>query len=198
MASITDVLVPQRKLNVLDLDIETRKIGFHDAGRFKPGGAEPVIIALAFEGMEPEYRSLGPLWREEDARSMLAWFRGYYEAADVITGHYIRKFDLPILNGALFEWGMPLLDQKLVIDTKTDLVDMAAMSLSQENISALKELEESKFHMHDNRWRSVARLTPEGLALAQERVTKDVLQHQALRKSLAASGALKPASLWKP
>jgi hypothetical protein len=193
-----DILEPAKKLAVLDLDIETRKIGFHNGGRFNPDGAEPVIISLAFEGMEPEYRSLGPLWREEDARSMLAWFRAYYEAADVVTGHYIRKFDLPILNGALFEWGLPLLDQKLVIDTKTDLVSLAALSLSQENLSALKELEASKFHMHDNRWRSVARLTPEGLALAQERVTKDVLQHQALRKELAAAGALKPASLWKP
>ena len=189
---------PGKKLNVLDIDIETRKIGFHDAGRFKPGGAEPVVISLAFEGMEPEFKSLRPLWDERDAREMLAWFRGYYEAADVVTGHYIRKFDLPIINGALFEWGLPLLDQKLVVDTKTDLVELAAMSLSQENLASLKELEESKFHMHDNRWRQVARLTPEGLALAHERVTKDVLQHQALRKELAAAGALKPPSLWKP
>ena len=187
-----------KKLNVLDIDIETRKIGFHNGGRFNPDGAEPVIIALAFEGMEPEFRSLRPLWDERDAREMLAWFRGYYEAADVITGHYIRKFDLPILNGALFEWGLPLLDQKLVIDTKTDLVNLKALSLSQENLSALKRLEESKFHMPDERWRQVARLTPEGLALAQERVTKDVLQHQALRKSLTAAGALKTPSLWKP
>jgi hypothetical protein len=33
-----------------------------------------------------------------------------YNAADIVTGHYIKKFDLPILNGALFEHGLPLLD----------------------------------------------------------------------------------------
>jgi hypothetical protein len=196
--SAADLFVQDKQLKVLDLDIETRKIGFHDAGRFKPGGSEPVIIAMSLNGEGPVTFGLKPLWDEGDMQLMLGKFRKAWDAADVVTGHYIRKFDLPILQGSLFEFGFPLLDQKLVVDTKTDLVGIAGMSLSQENLSALKELEESKFHMNDNWWRKVARLQPEGLRLAHTRVTKDVIQHQKLRAALAEAGALNPPSLWTP
>jgi hypothetical protein len=195
---LDDLFVVDEQLNVLDFDIETRKIGFHDAGRFKPGGAEPVIIAMSLNGEKPVTYSLGSLWDEGDMQLMLGKFLQAWDAADVVTGHYVRKFDIPILQGALFEFGFPLLDQKLVSDTKTDLVDIAAMSLSQENLSSLHYLEESKFHMNDNWWRKVARLQPEGLKLAKERVVKDVIQHQALRAALNESGALRPPSLWTP
>ena len=178
-------IIAGRALRVLDFDIETRRIGFHNGGRFNPDGCEPVIIAAAWEGEEPMTFSLASTWREKDARRMVAWFRKLYDEADKITGHYVRKFDLPILNGACLEWGLPPLGPKVVIDTKTDLVDIAGMSASQENLSSLKALEESKFHMNDNWWRKVARLTPEGLDLARTRVTADVLQHQRLRAELS-------------
>ena len=190
--------LPGRKLRVLDFDIETRRIGFHNGGRFNPDGSEPVIIAAAFDDEPVEYASLSQTWNELEMFDLLMFFRERYEQADVVTGHYIRKFDLPILNGSLFEFGLPTLGPKLVIDTKTDLVDLQGLSKSQENLSALLDLEESKFHMNDNWWRKVARLTPEGLALAQERVVKDVAQHRALRQQLAMDGVLRPPSLWNP
>lgn len=191
-------LVAYDGLLTLDFDIETRRVGFHNGGRFKPDGCEPVIIAAAWSGADVEIKQLGQRWSEQSAYKMLKWFRDLYEEADILTGHYIRNFDLPILNGAMFEFGLPLLTPKLVSDTKCDLVQLAGQSLSQENLSALKELEESKFHMNDTWWRKVARLTPEGLDLATERVVTDVRQHQLLRKSLIDAGALNPPSLWKP
>jgi hypothetical protein len=153
---------------------------------------------MSLDGEPPRTRSLSDIWDEGDMQLMLRDFLWAWDEADVVTGHYIRKFDLPILQGALFEFGFPLLDQKLVSDTKTDLVDIAAMSLSQENLAALHELGESKFHMNDNWWRKVARLTPEGLSLAKTRVVQDVIQHQELRRALSEAGALKPPSLWTP
>lgn len=188
-------LVEGQRLRVLDLDIETRRIGFHNAGRFAPDGCEPVIVAMAWDGAPVETYSLKPRWNERDARRMLAAFRERYDEADMVTGHYITKFDLPILNGALLEWGMKPLGRKLVLDTKVGLLDIAGLSASQENLSALKNLAESKFHMNDNWWRKVARLTPEGLALATERVVSDVLQHQALREALAD---WLQTSVWSP
>lgn len=189
-------LEPKRQLRVLDFDIETRRIGFHNGGRFNPDGCEPVIIAAAFDDEPVQVWSLRPRWKERDARRIIASFLELYDAADVVTGHYIRKFDLPILNGACMEWGLPPLGKKLTLDTKLDLLNVAGLSLSQENLSALKKLEESKFHMNDNWWRKVARLTPEGLALAEERVVTDVRQHQALRAALR--GWLKPYVDWSP
>lgn len=183
-------------LRILDFDIETRRIGFHSGGKFNPDGCEPVVIAAAWEDGDVLTWSLGTRWLERDARKMIAGFRALYEQADVVTGHYIRKFDLPILNGALMEWGMEPLPPKRTIDTKLDLLRVAGRSASQENLSSLKRLEESKFHMNDEWWRKVARLTPEGLALAHRRVVDDVKQHQALRIGLA--GWLRPAKEWTP
>jgi hypothetical protein len=190
------MLKSQKDLRILDFDIETRKIGFHDAGRFAPGGCEVVILAASWEGSdEVKTWGLGTRWTEKDARKITEAFIALYNDADAVTGHYIRKFDLPILNGACLEWGYPPLSEKLVYDTKIDLANVAGLSQSQENLASLKALDEGKFHMSDNNWRSVARLTPEGLALAKERVIDDVLQHKALRASLSAW--VKP-DIWKP
>jgi hypothetical protein len=181
---------------ILDFDIETRRIGFHNGGRFNPDGCEPVVIACAWEGEDPAVFSLGTRWSEKDAKRVLRAFRQYYDAADVVTGHYIRKFDLPILNGACLEFGLDPLPAKVTIDTKSDLLDIAGLSSSQENLSALKSLYESKFHMNDNWWRKVARLTQEGLDLAYDRVYADVIQHQSLRASLA--GWFQSPEEWRP
>lgn len=186
-----------RKLRILDFDIETRRIGFYSAGRFAPDGCEPVIIAAQWEDAEEPYVfGLGNTWTLESYCSLVTKFRELYDRADIVTGHYIRKFDLPILNGAMLECGLTPLGEKLVIDTKTDLLDFAGQSKSQENLSALHQLEESKFHMNDTWWRKVARLTPEGLALARTRVTDDIKQHMALRGQL--HDWLTPPTLWKP
>lgn len=189
-------LEDREQLRVLDFDIETRRIGFHNGGRFNPDGCEPVIVAAAFDGEPIQVFSLTSRWSERDARRLATAFRELYDAADVVTGHYIRKFDLPILNGAMLEWGLPPLGRKLTLDTKLDLLDVAGLSQSQENLSALKELEASKFHMNDNGWRTVARLTPEGLAEARVRVTTDVQQHRELRAAL--KGWFTPFVTWSP
>ena len=190
------MLKTSKDLKILDFDIETRKIGFHDGGRFAPAGCEVVILAASWEGEDTvQTWGLKPRWSEKDARTIIEKFVELYDQADAVAGHYIRKFDLPILNGACLEWGYPPLSEKLVFDTKVDLVSVAGLSQSQENLSALLKLDADKFHMNDNAWRSVARLTPEGLALALERVVDDVKQHKALRETL---GGWVKADLWKP
>jgi len=129
---------------------------------------------------------------------MLKGFRRVWDQADLVTGHFIRKFDLPILNGAMMEWGLPPLDEKLVSDTKEDLLKRAGLGASQENLGVLYSLEQSKFHMSDQHWREVARLTAQGLRLARERVTSDVRQHMALRAALLRAGMLKAPRVWAP
>lgn len=189
-------LVTKQDLKILDFDIETRLIGFYEAGRFKPKGSEPTAIAASFVGSDKIDVWLQP---ESTVEEMLINFTELYQQADIVTGHYIRKFDLPILNGSLFEHGLPLLDpMKLVSDTKVDLKPFEGLSKSQENLSELLELAESKYHMNDPRWRKATRLTPEGVKRARARVTGDVQQHKVLRKALLDAGVLNPPSAWKP
>lgn len=192
---LLEEVVSLKDLKILDIDIETRKVGFHEGGRFKPDGCEPVVVAASWEGSKKvETFSLTSTWKESDVRNILDNFIKLWEEADLVTGHYVNKFDLPIINGTLLEFGYPPLSEKLVQDTKTDLITTAGHSLSQENLGALKNLDTSKFHMNDHMWRQVCRLTPEGLKLANERVVKDVIQHKSLRKSLAKW--LNPPTYW--
>ena len=196
MASSPSLLVPARDLRVLDFDIETRLVGVHSAGRFKPSGSEPTAIAASFVGEEDVHVWVQPDYTVEE---MLAYFLGLYEQADVVTGHYIRKFDLPILNGALLENGFNMLDpMKLVSDTKQDLKPFEGMSKSQENLAEMLEVFESKYKMNDAKWRKATRLTPEGVNETFNRVTQDVRQHKLLRQALLDAGALNPPTVWRP
>lgn len=184
------------RLRILDFDIETRKVGFHNGGRFGPDGCEPTAIAA---GWSDQKAVRCWLLGVDDAVTMLTEFRKMWDRADCVTGHYILKFDLPILNAAMLENGLPMLGEKLASDTKLDLRSVAGLSQSQENLSdMLRIVDEKKFHMNDTRWRESTRMTPEGIKLAKKRATDDVRQHKAMRAALIKAGALKPPRMWRP
>lgn len=179
---------------ILDFDIETRKIGFHIGGQWNPDGCEPIAIAWSFGDGEVHVRQLGV----DRPEAMLEAFRTAYEQADMVTGHYIRKFDLPILQGALIERGLPTLGPKLSQDTKNDLIARGGLSASQENLGAMLLLLADKYHMNDHLWREATRLTPEGIEHTRRRVSDDVRQHIELRRALLARGLLRPPRVWRP
>jgi hypothetical protein len=195
-------------LKILDMDIETRPSGFHFGGPGKPIGSEPIIIAAGWAGSDEIHTwSLGPLPAmsknpesilEQRKIDGLHMFRELYDQADMVTGHYIRKFDLPILNAHMLRNGLPMLDEKLACDTKLDLRDIAAHSQSQENLSALLGCARSKHHMNDEDWRAAGNLYPDPTVNCLVRCHDDVLQHNELRTKLLESGALKAPKLWKP
>jgi hypothetical protein len=181
--------------SILDFDIETRRIGFFTAGKFGPDGCEPIAIAWSWVGTEDIHvRTL----EETPLPEMLLWFKQVYDLADIVTGHYIRRFDLPIINGSLMEHRLPLLGEKRAWDTKLEMIKKAGIGASQENLSMMYELAEQKFSMSDHRWRQAARLTKEGMAAARTRVVDDVIQHKQLRLVMIEEGALKSPKLWKP
>jgi hypothetical protein len=130
---------------------------------------------------------------------MLEGFREMYDAADMVSGHYIRKHDLPKINGSLLEYGYEPLAEKLSCDTKLDLVSHGGtISASQENLCAMLGLRAPKVKMNTVMWREANRLTPKGLELTAKRVVGDVLQHMELRRALVARNLLNPPSTWRP
>lgn len=188
---------PPKPPRVLDFDIETRKIGFHDAGRFAPAGCEPVAVAFKWHGEKTvNVRTMNQVWTLQALKWLVRPLFEAFAEADVITGHYIKKFDLPILAGVALETGVYFERPLTVLDTKSDLVEFQGMSKSQENLAALMGIEESKFHVNDNTWRQVARLTKDGMAMAQERVVGDVQQHEAIYNRLLAEGQLGRPNAW--
>jgi hypothetical protein len=178
---------------VLDFDIENRPLSYWYDGNCT---AEITAIAAAFDDEFPQVRVLTN--RQGSGRAMLKWFRKLWDQADLVTGHYIRKHDLPIIQGALLELGLPPLDAKLTSDTKLDLIKRGSISTSQEALAAMYALPEPKHHMDQSAWREANRLTPAGVELTRTRVYRDVVQHRALRKRLLEADALKPPRVWRP
>lgn len=181
-----------KPLRWLDWDIENRPLNYM-GGDFT--GSDITAIAAGWADEKKVHCwALGEVSTEE----MLTGFLDLYNAADGVTGHYIRNHDLPIVNGALMEFGLPTLTPKLTCDTKNDLIRRKDLSASQESLAEVYGVEASKYHMSQPAWREANRLTPEGIALTRKRVIDDVIQHKALRVALLNAGALKSPSVWRP
>lgn len=177
---------------VLDFDIENRPLSYWVPER---PTAEVTAIAMCWVG-QPESMEVVLLGRET-LPDMLLRFVAWYSQADLVTGHYIRRHDLPILNGALLEQGMAPLAPKMTSDTKMDLVKRGDIPATQEYLLELLGLENEKYHMTQGRWREANRLTPKGLIETERRVLGDVTDHMAMRAELLSRGLLGPPKMWR-
>lgn len=188
MAAWTEV----RQLRVLDFDIENRPLSYlgHDFTT-----AEITAIAAGFCD---EQRVHCWLLGRDEPEEMLGGFMALYDKADMVTGHYIRKHDLPIINGALMEYGMPSLKPKLTSDTKMDLLKRSGISASQENLADMLGVVAPKVQMNQVKWREANRLEKDGIELTRQRVVGDVIQHQQLREKMLERGMLGPPKTWRP
>jgi hypothetical protein len=183
-------------LKILDFDIENRPLSYLGQDYTT---AEITAIAACWVG-KPQTMHVWLLDTDpSSANRMLLGFVDLYNEADMVTGHYIRMHDLPIINGAMVELGLPCLSEKLTCDTKLDLVKKGpAFSASQENLAEMLGVTKPKIHMNTPRWREANRLTPDGLKLTARRVMGDVIQHMALRKELIARDLLSLPKVWRP
>lgn len=204
-------------LRVLDFDCENRPLSYL-GGDFTTGEVtaiawqfigEPRTAHVALLGVQcqhevytgdlftlGEHRTCGEYHNGESLEDMLAAFAQVYDEADMVTGHYIRGHDLPVLNGALLELGRAPLGDKLTHDTKLDLVSRRYISASQENLAEMLGVRAPKVHMNTPRWREANRLTPRGLELTRKRAVGDVRQHIELRRRLLSMGALGRPRMW--
>jgi len=180
-----------KKLRILDFDIENRPLSYWFDGR-----CTAEITAIACSWSDSDKVNVW-LLGEDDPEAILENFVEQYDQADIVTGHYIRKHDLPIINAHLFEYGMNPLQSKLTSDTKLDLMKMGSFSMSQEALAAYYDLPEPKHHMDQAAWRSANRLTAAGITKTRKRVVDDVIQHKALRERLVADGVLGEPVWWE-
>lgn len=179
---------------ILDFDIENRPLSYY-------GGdlTTAEITAIAFSYAHEEHVDCY-LLGQHDPQWMLDTFRLAYNDADIVTGHYIRKHDLPIINGAMVELGLPPLGPKMTIDTKLDLIKWSfqAQPKSQQELALTLGIEAPKIQMSQQDWREANRLTRSGLDKTRERVVGDVKQHKAMRLELTHRGLLKAPRVWSP
>src|SRR4051812_19257994 len=163
------VTMRTRPMRILDFDCEARPLHWI-------GGdyVSKEITAIAWAWVDQPQDAVAYLLGEVDTETMLRAFLDVYNQADMVTGHFIRGYDLPLVNGMLTEFGLPSLGDKLSHDTKIDLLRRAGLSGSQESIGAMLHLDHPKVQMNQAKWRSANRLEPEGLAFVRERCIGDV------------------------
>jgi hypothetical protein len=181
-----------KKLKILDFDIENRPLTYL-GGDYTT--ADVTAIACSWVGMDTVCCWLLGVHSYEE---MFEGFMTFYNEADIVTGHYIRKHDLPILNGAMLEFGLPTMGAKLTSDTKIDLIKRSDISASQESLAALLGLPEPKESMSQTDWRMANRLSPEGIERTRTRVMADVIQHKALRSAMLERNLLGKPRMWRP
>jgi DNA polymerase elongation subunit (family B) len=192
-------LESRRRARVLDFDCECRPIAWYGGDWVTK---QPTAIAWKFVGERGpvEVAVVGESFDTrqtlEEEAAMLEAFRVAFNAADIVTGHYIRGFDLPLLNGALMRLGLPLLESKMTHDTKSDLVRGQGLSKSQENLGAMFELKHPKVSMNTTLWLRGNILTPDGIEATRKRVVGDVRQHVELRAEMLRRGLLGPVVSW--
>jgi hypothetical protein len=186
------IVVRHRPMRVLDFDIENRPLSYLGSDFTT---AEVTAISWAWTDKPADVSVF--LLGEVEVPTILRSFLEAYEQADMVTGHYIKGHDLPMINGALMECRMAPLPDKLVQDTKVDLMRAKGISLSQESLGAMFRLDHAKVTMNQIKWRAANRLTPEGLAEVRQRVTGDVRQHIELRRELLELGYLSPPIMWR-
>ena len=187
------VVIKSRPLRVLDFDVEARPLHWI-SGDY----VSKEITAIAWAWTDHPEDVTCVLLGEMPPEDMLLQFCMAYDRADLVTGHYIRGYDLPMINGALTEYQLPTLSEKMTHDTKIDLVIRQGLSGSQENLGAMLGLVNPKVKMDQAKWRDANRLTPEGVQLTRERVIGDVRQHIEMRKRLLELGYLAPPKVWEP
>src|SRR4051812_11930508 len=108
-------LTTESRVRILDFDVECRPLAWYGGDWVTK---QPTAIAWKFIG---EPGGIGVAWIGASDRSsrvldeerlMLLAFVDAYDSADVVTGHYIRGFDLPLINGALDRLCLPGLGPK--------------------------------------------------------------------------------------
>ena len=184
----------------LDLDIENRPLSYAgDDFTFSEitaiACADVVVLASGkAKGQNAKCWLLGI----DHPQTMLEEFRERYEAADIITGHNIRKHDLRLLNGAMLEYGYGPLPPRLFSDTYLHLKTLGGVSKSQESLAAMCGVKAQKIHMNQKDWRDANRLYEEGVEKARARCIGDVRQHIEMRAILLERGWLRAPRMWTP
>ncbi len=186
------------KGRALTCDIENMPLTY-----YAPDYPTALITAIAWafsdEPKNIQVRAVTDPRNAAEYAAMLSDFVKAYDDADMVTGHYIRKHDLPIINGALIEVGyVGGLGPKMTSDTKMDLVRFSNIPKSQEFLEAMLGTATQKFNMTQADWREANRFTEAGVAKTIKRVTSDVKGHMQMRAELIERRLLKAPRMWSP
>ena len=185
-----------RDLRVLDFDLETVAAGFAD-----PEWVPQKVTCVAWSWIGEEAvesriaTSEGLFRRPERRRKMLIPLLEAISEADMLTGHNIIRFDLPVLNAECMRLNLPTLGTKLVQDT-IRLDKTKGFKKGQDNLVTLLGTTTPKLALSWQEWQHA--YEEKGWATVVERCKSDVEGHKEMREALLECGWLKDPVRWRP
>lgn len=181
-----------RKLRIIDFDMECQP-GHWIGGDY----VSKVVTAIAWRYRDEKAYHVRTHYDTEPG-VMAETLASKLLQADIITGHYIRGFDLPLLNGALLDAGLSPLPRLTTVDTKLDLNRAHGRSLSQKNLSGMLGVAAPKVDLTLSEWEGF-NLRREGFRRkGEQRVVGDIKQHCELYDRLVELDWISSPKTWSP
>jgi DNA polymerase elongation subunit (family B) len=181
---------------ILDFDIETIASGFAD-----PEWVPQKITCVAWSWIGSdvvESRICGPagiFGKPERRAKMLKPLLKALGEADMVTGHNIRRFDLPVLQAEVMRLGLPSLPSVLAQDT-IKLLKSKGFKKGQDNLGRLYRIADEKLALDWQAWQDA--YDEDGWRTIRDRAESDVMMHKQLRAALIELDYLQEPRPWKP
>lgn len=183
------------KMRVLDFDLETLAAGFADP-QWVP--QKIMVSAWSWIGEDIVHSAFcgpmgffDPVIRAESLVGLL----DAIDEADMVTGHNLLRFDLPVLNAECLRMGLSPLEPILVQDTMR-LPKTKGFKKGQDNVSELLDVPIKKQAMSWQEWEQA--YEEDGWKTAISRCTSDVAAHKIMRATMLDRGWLKTPTMWRP
>lgn len=106
-------------------------------------------------------------------KKLVQWTKAQWEAADIIIGQNHIGFDRHFIDGVLFRHGLPLLQNRILIDTYQTAKGKLAMGASMKNLVDIMHLGSKDAPSKDD-WRNANHGDIEALTRITERCESDV------------------------
>lgn len=185
--------IPGTRRRTLDFDLETVAAGYAD-----PDWVPHIVTAWACSWVDEEdvYYRLLPvrfLHDVEERRRFLQPLLDHIDEADVLTGHNIRRYDLPVLAAECMKLNLPTVGSRLTQDT-IRVPKSKGFKKGQDNLAVLLDVPLPKKALNWMEWQNA--YGEADLGTVRERVVGDVLQHKLLRLRMMERGWLEAPRMW--
>lgn len=195
---------PGRPLTMLDFDFESKPLWFWWD---KPTAVLTSLSYMTSTGGVIDHNSMKTEVAPLDSAAVYTdWLLHVYDVLvrpDMLTGHNIDRFDLPLFQGQLLRMGLEPLPSLITSDTMR-LIKKRDTSASQESLINYAALQAKcpigmpiyKHHLSIPEWERAAMGWDD--AVLTERPSSDVHGHAHLREVLVEKGYLAAPKTWRP
>ncbi len=186
---------PSKHDRILDWDVETVAAGFAD-----PNWVPQKITCVAWSWVGSDVvesrvcGSRGLFGNPALRRHMLKPLLDAIAEADMLTGHNLIRFDLPVVNAECMRLGLDPIGAVLVQDTMR-VRRAKGFKKGQDNLGTMYGIAQEKLALSWQQWQDA--YDERGWKTIIQRAESDVVMHKALRLKMIEAGHLKPPVTWR-